>query len=106
MFLSVQKLLSFVYSEDADTANVLKPASLCPLCIVSVADKTQPATFRIFPSGVENVSVLLVRDSVSMHYLLPDVSTRPTCLVFKDRKVKEPNTQTQYHAQKNVRVKT
>jgi len=41
-----------------------------------------------------------------MHNLLPDVSTKPTCLVFKDRRVKEPNTHTQHHAQKNVRWKT
>ena len=51
------------------------------------------------------MSVLLGRDSVSMHNLLPDVSKRPTCLFFKDQKVKEPNTQKQHHAQKNLRVK-
>jgi len=94
------------------TAKTLTPlsynrASLFTLYIVSVPDKTQPVTFQVsFPSGVENVSVLPGRDSVSMHYWLPDISTRPTCLVFKDQKVKEPNNQTQHHSQKNVPVKT
>jgi len=81
-------------------------SSLCTLCIVSVPDKTQLVTFQVFPECAENVSVLLRCDSVSMHYLLPHVSTTPTCLVFKDRKLKEPNTQTQHHAQKKARVKT